>query len=263
MSKAEEMEIRVEAVNCAGGCGSTLDGSRLYLDGVAQTMPPVTCDKCIAEDEAAFGGPALVKTADPLDWLQALGVNTRKHGNATFSTFDGTAAPRAVHASEEFAAEAVTAGRHSRVRGLYLVDQAKGTGKSHLAVAIMQWVHERRPKLRIVFDPSDRLITRIQDSYGTGTTDALIEKRRAAGLYVLDDLGREKGTDDALRTLATILDEREGAPTVITSNALPHELARRYHDAGLWDRVASRLGDVVYRYVRVPGRDRRFTEPVG
>ena len=108
--------------------------------------------------------------------------------------------------------------------------------------------------------PADRLISRVQDSYGTGTTDQLIERLRLAHLLVLDDLGREKGTDDALRTLCTVLDEREGAPTVITANGTPAQLATRYRDVALWDRVASRLGDEVYRYVAVPGPDRRFRD---
>jgi DNA replication protein DnaC len=121
----------------------------------------------------------------------------------------------------------------------------------------MRAVHQQRPDLSVVFDPADRLITKIQDSYGSGT-DPLIEVRKRAGLYVLDDLGREKDTTDALRTICTILEEREGAPTVITSNALPRALGDRAKDADLWARVASRLGDEVYRYVAVEGRDRRF-----
>jgi DNA replication protein DnaC len=224
----------------------------------------VVCDECQAAEEETFGpGPATPK--DPRDWLHGLGVNTRKHGDATLDNFDATYTSKALDAARLFVEETVTAGKHDRVRGLYLLHETKGTGKSHLAVAIMRAVHERRPDLPMAYVPVDRFVARVQDSYGTGTTDALIESvARRPHLLVFDDLGREKGTDDALRVLSTVLDEREGAATVITANGTPADLAGRYRDSELWDRVASRLGDLVYRYVAVPGVDRRFmAEPNG
>jgi len=240
-------------------CGEPTTVSVVRREGGATASPPVTCQDCL-DAQARAERPEGATTAEPsvIDWLHGLGVNTRKHGEASLDNFDDKHAPRALIAAREFVAETIAAGRHSRVRGLCLVDERKGTGKSHLAVAIMRAVHEARPTMRVLYDPADRLISRAQDTYGTGATDAFIEARRLAGLYVLDDLGREKGTEDALRVLCTVLDEREGAPTVITANALPAQLAERYRDASMWERVASRLGDGVYRYVGVPGVDRRF-----
>lgn len=237
-------------------CGAEFERHVLIVGPARMTVH--RCEKC---DEAEVDPEvaALRKPAQSTeDWLDSIGVNTRKHGSATIENFDASDAPKAPGAAHDFIAEVVASRRHDRVKGLYLVGSAKGTGKTHLAVAIMRAVHEQRPDVGVVFDPADRLITKIQDSYGSGTTDALIEIRRNAGLYVLDDLGREKDSVDALRTLCTILDEREGAPTVITSNNLPRALGDRAKDADLWARVASRLGDEVYRYVAVEGRDRRF-----
>lgn len=250
-------ELRQEQVECRTRCGATVVVSRLYIDGVARPMPPVMCDACIAEEETEW---AMVAPEDPRDWLHGLGVNTRKHGDATLDNFDDTYAPKALHAARGFLEDAAVAGKHDRVRGLYLFHEDKGSGKTHLAVALMRAIHERRPDAPVLYLPADRLVTRTQDSYGTGTTDQLVERLRLAHLLVLDDLGREKGTDDALRILCTVLDEREGAPTIITANALPAELGRRHRDVGMWDRVASRLGDAVYRYEPVPGPDRRFRE---
>ena len=248
-------EIREEPGHCAS-CGDDVIVCRLYVGGSPAPTLPVVCDKCQAEDVASGAAPR--RPNDVQDWLHALGVNTRKHGAATLESFDDTHAPKALAAARRFVADTVAAGRHDRVPGLYLVHELKGTGKSHLAVAIMRAVHEARPDVGVVYMPADRLIARVQDSYGTGTTDQLIERLRLAHLLVLDDLGREKGTVDALRTICTVLDEREGAPTVVTANGTPAQLATRYSDEGLWDRVASRLGDEVYRYVAVPGPDRRF-----
>lgn len=194
-----------------------------------------------------------------LDALRALGVPTRKYGDATFESFDDSDSPLALRAAVEMASSTVAAQHHDRVRGLYLVGES-GVGKSHLAAAIMRHVLEHAAEKSVAYDSADRLIVKIQDSYSRGGVGALIEHRAAADLYVLDDLGREKPTTDALRVLVTILDEREGAPTVITSNYVPNDLGKRHGNMGDWGRVHSRLGDDVYRYVRIVGHDRRFRE---
>lgn len=244
-------------------CRTPLTITALYCDGQRAPMLMPTCDTCIAEEEALFAKPTGRESegaAGPqgtVDWLASIGVNTRKHGNATFETFDSSEAPAALRVTRAFVEDVLASQRHDRVRGLYLAGPT-GAGKSHLAVAVIHALHEARPALSVIYEPADRLVTRVQDTYGSGTTDAFIEQRKRAGLYVLDDLGREKPTADALRVLATILDEREGAPTVITSNQLPHELGARHEESIEWGRIASRLGDEVYRYVLVAGRDRRF-----
>lgn len=275
MSNAEpnagDVDPRREDVECRD-CGGPIEVTVLYRWLASEAdpgayawrrgpVPPVVCDSCERDSERVLNeafGVAPHTPTDPTDWLRAMGVNTRKHGHATLDNFDATDAPKAIAQARVFVEETAASSKHDRVGGLYLVGRQTGTGKSHLAVAIMRAVRELRKDMRIVFEPADRLVTRVQDSYGSGTTDSLIDERATADMYVLDDLGREKGTADALRVLCTILDEREGAPTVITSNALPRELGLRHDDADMWARVASRLGDAVYKYVAVEGMDRRF-----
>lgn len=193
------------------------------------------------------------------DWLDVLGVNTPDHGHATIDNFDATDSPTAPVAAREFVRDTVASSRHTRVKGLYLFGSEKGTGKSHLAVGIMRAIHLERPDLSFVYDRADRLIARIQDSFGKGSTDRLIEQIARCGVYVLDDLGREKGTESALRTICTILDERQGRPTVVTSNALHDDLGAKYAPSlrDVWERVDSRLGDNVYRFIHISGHDRR------
>lgn len=250
--KLEAKQV-IEEARCRK-CGQPFERAVVVV-GPARLGPHV-CPACEVPEDAQ---PTLVPKApeDVRDWLFSCGVNTRKHGHATIENFDASDAPKARHAADLFVVDVVAARRHDRVRGLYLTGST-GTGKSHLAVAIMRAVHEARPDVSVIYAPADRLITKIQGTYSSGGTDALIESWRDAGLAILDDLGREKDSVDALRTLCTILDEREGAPTVITSNHPPHVLGERHAGGDLWGRVASRLGDQVYRYVGVEGRDRRF-----
>ena len=255
MSSAESAVV-VETGFCR--CGAEVEIAAVIIDGKRLPMPNPVCDTCAETEDRESRAINSTAPISVEDWLDGLGVNTRKHGTATLESFDDSDSPKALTAAQRFVEELVASSQHDRVRGLYFVGEQTGNGKSHLAVAIIRAVHEARPDLSVVYDPADRLVTRVQDSYGSGTTDDLIEIRRRADLYVLDDPGREKGTTDALRVLCTILDEREGAPTVITSNALPRELGTRYPNDGMWARVASRLGDAVYRYVAVVGGDRRF-----
>ncbi len=222
-------------------------------------MLPVLCAVCEKSDPLDRVTSRHAPRKSVADWLDARGVNTAMLGHATLENFDPVHAPRALEAARLFVDEVAAAGKHDRVRGLYLYGEGKGNGKSHLAVAIMRAVHGLRPDLSVFFEPADRLIVRVQDSYnGEGRTDELIEARARAGLYVLDDLGREKATADALRVLATIFDERAGRPTAITSNGLPADLGARHGFPDEWGRIESRLGDAVYRFLEVSGPDRRF-----
>lgn len=254
---------------CRNGCGRPAPATVMWhetrsADGFpvmeARKPLPTDCPACEAVHER---GPQV--TADPeasmLDWLDGLGVNTKKHGRATIENFDATHAPQAPVFAGRFVEDALAAGRHDRVDGLYFVGPP-GTGKSHLGVAILREVHARRPAVSVAYVAVDRLVARVQDSYNSGATDQLIEALKRPHVLLLDDLGREKATPDALRILCTVLDEREGSATIITANYMPDQLVLRHRDTREWARVESRLGDRVYRFVPVDGPDRRFQDAV-
>src|SRR5690606_21483625 len=111
----------------------------------------------------------------------------------------------------------------------------------------------------VVFDYALSLISRIQDTYNTGASaDEILDRRINAGIWILDDLGTEKPSDDVVRRLTRIFAEREGRPTLVTSNVPPDQLEQRHPE---FFRLASRFGPRIFRVVEVRGRDRRFDLP--
>ena len=238
-------------------CGGSITYLHLEKEsGGLVFEPPRVCDDCIESMKPAPEPPAAL---DVKKQLAAIGVNVRQHGDAKLSDFDED--PKALAAARMFVDEVVHADDYTSVQGLLLVGPP-GNGKTYMSVAIIRDLIEQahpRELNRLVFDRSSRLITEIQDTYGTGGTGAVIQKREKARLWILDDLGTEKATEDTLRILHDILDARQGAPTVITSNLTPNELGQRWKNETGWARIASRLGPKNYRRVGFRGDDRRQT----
>ena len=111
-------------------------------------------------------------------------------------------------------------------------------------------------KTGVVFDRSLRLVNEIQDCYSTAaSTEAVLKRRFDARLWVLDDLGTEQASDDAVRRITDILQAGAMRPTIITSNLAPASLEQRHPN---YFRAVSRLGSAYFRAVRMTGRDRRF-----
>ncbi len=153
----------------------------------------------------------------------------------------------------------MAAGKYDPVQGLYLEGRT-GTGKTHLLVGIARelLLDPRFPAHGVVFDYAANLITEIQDAYSAPDRSVLEVKRRRieAPVWMLDDLGTERATDDVARILTEILTLRAMRPTAITSNHAPEELEQRH--AELW-RIGSRLGPAYFARAEVRGPDRRHT----
>lgn len=186
------------------------------------------------------------------------GVNAWEHGCSSFDNFDvGESTFRPVEYARQFAEAVLGAKKFTPIRGFYLWGET-GCGKTHLAVAVVRHlIQGDYLAQRILFDHAAQLIARIQDTYGRkeASTMDVLEKRFDAGLWVLDDLGTERATDDVVRHLNVIFAERAMKPTLITSNFSPARLEAERPELM---RVLSRLGPKYFRVCEVKGRDRRF-----
>ena len=248
-------------------CGKTFPFKRLVIDGERTPFSPGRCEDCCDKDEeTVVGAPAPSHKGRILVLMDEAGVNVRQHGRCTLTEgttrgkhFDSSeCGPEPLEAATQFVYDMLNAGRWGSVQGLLLMGTL-GSGKTHLAAAIVRaaLLDKGIDPARVIFDRADRLITEIQDTYGTGGTSAILERRERAQLLVIDDLGREKARPDTLRILVDLVNAREGHPTVITSNQTPDGLVNRFGKGEGWQRLASRLGPQNFRHVTVQGHDRR------
>lgn len=114
-----------------------------------------------------------------------------------------------------------------------------GTGKTHIAVAILKAIINRG-YTGVYFNFTD-LLSRIRDTYSEGAAEsegALLDVVDARQLLVLDDVGAERATDFVRDRLYLIINRRyeNGRPIIMTTNLDDDELRAR-----VGERTASRL----------------------
>lgn len=251
--------LTFERVARTCGCGNAIETIVGKMAGRVVIHGAKMCDECVGEFTPTYELPVENREAKLAALLEAAGVNVKKHGDCTIESWEGVESNKPIQAANDFVREAVGATKADRVRGLYLCGDT-GVGKSHLATGIVRafLLSPRIDPARVVFDRASRLITEIQDTYNSGHTGKVLDKRERAQLWVLDDFGAEKATEDVLRILTDLMSAREGHANVLTSNYEPGQIAERWQSDGLV-RLASRLGPENFLAVRVRGRDRRLS----
>jgi DNA replication protein DnaC len=135
-----------------------------------------------------------------------------------------------------------------------LVHGGVGTGKTHLAVAMLYELVSKYDHSEMQFVPVPDLLDAIRATYNGKEPDGDILKRaQEVSVLVLDDFGTDRVTDWAREKVYQIINHRYNyeLTTIITTNLSPSKLA-----AHVGDRIASRLMEMC-RTVKVEGEDRR------
>lgn len=159
--------------------------------------------------------------------------------NYTFVTFDPYAnPPQSMKAAEKVENYLKNWDKNREDgRGLYLCGDV-GTGKTHLAVAVMNEL--MRKQVPALFVTVPELLDNLRGAYMVPgrDLDEWMESVKNADLLVLDDLGAEKPTAWVQERIFVIVNHRyrEALPTIFTSNIGPKELG-----AKLGERTASRI----------------------
>lgn len=245
-----------------------MEWAPVVVDGRALTSVPPFCGDCSEKRDEAVAREERKRLEKRRreehearkerihELLHESGANPWAHGHATLEAWDPSdAGKKPVEAATRLLDDVRDAGEYDPVRGLYLHGPT-GAGKTFLATGVVRellidgWSPET-----IRMDHAAAFITEVQDCYGSERSVIDVkEKRERARLWVLDDLGTERPSDDVVRVLTEILNRREGRATLITSNLPPQKIGERHPELA---RVVSRLGPRYFEVVKVEGRDRR------
>jgi DNA replication protein DnaC len=140
-------------------------------------------------------------------------------------------------------------------RGLYFCGGV-GTGKTHLAVAVMNELM-RKKRVPSLFVTVPELLDNLRETYNKPgrNLDEWMDAVQNAEFLVLDDLGSERPTEWVKERIFVIVNHRyrEALPTVFTSNIGPKDLAEQ-----LGERTASRI-IAMCDWIALEGDDYRET----
>lgn len=125
-----------------------------------------------------------------------------------------------------------------------------GTGKTHLACAIMLELMERYLFVYPRYYKVSEIFSAVRSTYQTGVItneEEMLKFFSSIQLLVIDEVGIQKGSEAEKRILFSILDKRvtSNKPTILMSNLGPKALAELLGDR-LYDRVRSKCVPMLF-----------------
>src|SRR5215204_3287351 len=182
-----------------------------------------------------------------------LSKRLRRYTFQNFKPYVSPGAARAVERVEEYLGHWEE--NKEEGRGLYLCGGV-GTGKTHLAVAVLNEL-VRRKRVPSLFVTVPELLDNLREVYNKPgrDLDEWMDAVQNANFLVLDDLGSERVTEWVRERIFVIVNHRyrESLPTIFTSNIGPKDLAQQ-----LGERTASRI-IAMCEWIALEGDDYRET----
>jgi DNA replication protein DnaC len=203
------------------------DDAKSWSEGRAVFLP---CVVCRAAGQRQQDTERLTRMGVPLNLCGATFENW---------TADGEQAEANLASVREFA---------SARRGFLVMLGDLGTGKTHLAVAVLRtfksgWLVKQSELLRC-----------LRDTYRDRAAVDPVDKAQSAGLLVLDEMGLSAGGRDELPLLHDVLDYRHGnqKPTILTGNVTLDGVR-----LAIGDRMADRLRESNFAVLNFGGASNR------
>lgn len=183
-----------------------------------------------------------------------LSKRMKNHTLGSFKPYTGPSAAKAMEKVEAYLKNWEE--NRDSGRGMYFCGDV-GTGKTHLAVAVMhELIHRKRVPSLFVTVPE--LLDNIRETYNVPgrNIDEWMDAVRNAEFLLLDDLGAERASEWVRERIFVIVNHRyrEELPTLFTSNVGPKDLA-----AQLGERTASRIIEMC-DWISLEGDDYREME---
>ncbi len=129
-----------------------------------------------------------------------------------------------------------------------------GLGKTHLLLAIGQYINEHQPNAQIAYIKGDEFTNQMVRSIQTGTAEEFRQKYRNVDLFLVDDIqfiaGKESTQEEFFHTFNNIYEA--GHQIVITSDRPPVEMTT------LDDRLRTRFEGGLIADVQSPGLETRI-----
>lgn len=134
--------------------------------------------------------------------------------------------------------------------GLFFIGNC-GTGKTHLACAILQALIDRYEDFSPYYYRTSEVFSAVRRTYIANakfTEEDVIKRFCSMDLLVLDEIGVQKGSEAERRTLFAILDTRMGnkKPTILLTNLKRKELEEVIGER-LYDRIRSKCVPFVFQ----------------
>lgn len=181
---------------------------------------------------------------------------------ATFDTYQTTTDGE--RRTKQFAQDVADRYEAGQVFNTLMVGDA-GTGKSHLAMAILQQVNSGTDPRACAFAGTGEILRKIRNGFDNkqsgDTEEAVIARFAKPELLVLDDLGSETGgigtakqaSDFTQNVLYSLMNRRQGKSTIITTNLNGQQLKDMY-DAKLLSRLLRGTKGNILKFQDIPDK---------